>query len=99
MCNDSYTVTVYRGQMFTVPLMVTDEFCTPSVDVIDAKVYGNNDRKDPVLKLEGDSIIKKAGKSCYNFSYVLEGGKNGDTAKIAFSIQKQFTRSIDSSVN
>lgn len=33
-CSDSYRINVYRGQMFTVPLMVAADYCFPSVGLI-----------------------------------------------------------------
>lgn len=37
-CNDSWSISVYRGQIFTVPLMVADACCLPSVEQIEANV-------------------------------------------------------------
>ena len=87
-CSDSYTVSVYWGQTFTVPLVVVDDFCTPSIELIEASVNHRTERKLP-LTLEHE-VIQQSKKYCEEFSYTLSGGLDQKTAKIAFSIQRQF---------
>ena len=37
-CNESHSVTVYAGDIFTVQLMAADNQCFPSAELIQAKV-------------------------------------------------------------
>ena len=75
-CANTYEVSAYRGQIFTVPLMVTDGFCYPSVEIIEAKVHQESESgllRESTLQLER-GFLQKARKSCHNFSYAVRGG-------------------------
>ena len=77
-CSSSLTVNVYRGQIFNVPLMIRDEFCYPSVEVMEANVIGSN----LTLQLEGEKL-QKGEKVCSNYPFALKGGVELKTAKIS----------------
>ena len=66
-CSYSNTVSVYRGKMFNVPLMIADDCCFPSsVKYIEAKI------KSPLQFKQNP--IQKYKNFCYNYSYTLKGG-------------------------
>ena len=87
-CSDSYRVSVYRGQIFRVPLVVVDDFCAPSIELIESSLGQCTERKLP-LTLQHE-VIQQSKKYCEEFFYTLSGGLDQKTAKIAFSIQRQF---------
>jgi hypothetical protein len=91
-CSDSYSVSVYRGEIFTVPLMVADDCCYPLVELIEAKVKVKGSGKSP-LQFKHDSI-QRAKKHCHNHSFVLTGGLGLKTATIEFSITQQYFSGI-----
>ncbi len=91
-------VSVYRGQIFTVPLMVADNCCFPSVDIIEASVKIGSSGESP-LQFKHDTI-RKASKYCHNYSYTLTGGLGIKTAAtVEFSIQQQETSPVILTVN
>ena len=83
-CNDSDSsrpvYNVYRGQIFTVSLMVADNCCFPSAGLIEAIVKRD---EEPTLQFKHDAI-QRGRKYCHNFSYVLVGGLRQPTATIEF---------------
>ena len=86
-CNDSLAISVYRGQIFTVPLMVADFCCFPSVERIEANVKQGSNEMSP-LSFKQDAI-QTARKYCHHFSYALKGGFGKTSATIEFSIEEQ----------
>ena len=88
-CSDSYTVSAYRGQIFTVPLVAADEFCAPSIALIEASVNYNTESKLSPPTLE-HNIVQQSKKYCEDFSFALSGGLDQKTATIVFNIQRQF---------
>ena len=88
-CTDSYTVSAYRGQIFTVPLVAADEFCAPSIALIEASVNYNTESKLPPPTLE-HYMVQQSKKYCEDFSFTLSGGLDQKTATIVFNIQRQF---------
>jgi hypothetical protein len=89
LCDDSYSISVYRGQIFTVPLMVADDCCFPSVELIEAIVVGGNAEEAP-LRLE-QNTIQRGRKWCHKFSYTLvDGLGQKGAATIQFSTQQQY---------
>ena len=90
-CANTCEVRAYRGQIFTVPLMVTDGFCYPSVEIIEAKVHQESESgllRESTLQLER-GFLQKARKSCHNFSYAVRGGFGEQTGTIIFKLQQQ----------
>ena len=80
-CNDSNSIRhVYRGQVFTVSLMVAENCCFPSVGLIEAIVKSD---EESTLHFKHDAI-QRGRKYCHNFSYVLVGGLKQQTAPIEF---------------
>jgi predicted outer membrane repeat protein len=92
-CCKSMSISVYRGEKFSIPLMVSDDCCTPSVEMIEAKVTKGSEGVLP-LQFEHDSV-QRARKYCYNFTYTLIGGLDlKTTATIGFKIWRQSLLSI-----
>ena len=72
-CTDTYSVSVYSGQTFTLSLMLADDCCFPTVGLIEAKLkHSGRDGESP-LQFKHDTI-QKSRKYCNNFSYTLVGG-------------------------
>ena len=71
-CTDNYSVSVYRGQTFTVSLMLADDCCFPTVGLIEAKLkHSGRDGESP-LQFKHDTI-QTSRKYCDNYSYTLVG--------------------------
>ena len=71
--------------------MVTDGFCYPSVEMIEAKVHQGSESgllRESTLQLE-HGFLQKARKSCHNFSYAVRGGFGEQTGTIIFKLQQQ----------
>ena len=91
-CKDSHSISVFRGQTFMVPLMVADDCCFPSVEVIEARI--NQDyRGNQPLQFKQDTI-QKARKYCHNFAYALTGGIGLSEAAVTFTIQQQYFTNV-----
>ena len=73
-CNNSLTISIYRGQIFTVPLMTADDYCFPSVKLIEAEVIEGGTWKSPPRFEQDVGMIQKSRKHCHTFSYTLIGG-------------------------
>ena len=72
-CTDTYSISVYRGQTFTVSLMLADDCCFPTAGFIEAKLkHSGRDGESPLQFKHGP--IQTSRKYCDNFSYTLVGG-------------------------
>ena len=72
-CNDSHTIAAYRGQVFTVPLMVADDCCFPSVELIEAYVMHSGSEGESPIQFK-HYTIHTGRKYCHKFPYALIGG-------------------------
>ena len=90
-CGYSNSIHVYRGQMFNVPIMVADDCCFPSsIENIEAKIIAESNEISP-LQFKQKNPVLKSRKTCYNYSYVLQGGFGLKTpATIEFSIPQHY---------
>ncbi len=86
-CNNSHTVSVYRGEHFTIPLAAVDDFCLPSVSMIKARI-DQKGNKSTSLWLKNESILQEAKRHCHSFSYALYGGIDHDMAKLELYLQE-----------
>jgi predicted outer membrane repeat protein len=91
-CNRSRSISVYRGQKFSIPLIVSDDCYTPSVEMIEAKVTKGSEGMSP-LQFEHASV-QQARKYCHTFEYTLVGGLDLRAATISFKIWRQSRLSI-----
>ena len=72
-CSDTDSISVYRGQTFTVSLMLTDDCCFPTIGLIEAKLkHSGRDGESPLQFKHGTTQMSR--KYCDNFSYTLVGG-------------------------
>ena len=78
-CNDSHSVTVYAGDVFTVQLMAADDQCFPSAELIQV-VDGINVEHD---------TLRKAEKICHKLKYSVTGYSPQNTT-IKFNLLPQF---------
>ena len=60
-----FNMSAFRGQNFVVPLMVVDESCIPSVDVIQAFLTKESNGTADLQ----DGHIHLASKLCSNYNY------------------------------
>lgn len=82
-CNSSHEVTVYRGEKFKVPLMVTDDFCFPCFGLIRADIELAN------VQLEGKDF-RLTNKSCDYYTFSLKSKENVTSASIKLFYQKDY---------
>lgn len=87
MCSDSHVISAYRGEMFNVALMVTDDFCFPSVKLIQAYLHQED------FYLDHD-IYQESRKYCFNFSYAITARSEHNTTTIEFSLQEHLFSNI-----
>jgi predicted outer membrane repeat protein len=97
-CNRSRPISVYRGQKFSIPLIVSDDCCTPSVEMIEAKVTKGSEGTSPLQFEHVVDSVQQARKYCHNFEYTLVGGLGLRAATISFKIWRQSLLSISDAI-
>ena len=87
-CSTSHQIRAFRGQLFTVSIMVVDNFCFSSSGVVCAEI------EDKTANLGQEHTCTHAGKHCKNFSYsVYTSNDINKPVNLKLSLQGQ--RSLD----
>ena len=96
ICNDSYSITAFRGQTFTIPLMAGDDQCLPTSKVL--KVNGGSNIS---LFLEGQEtgqLVIDGPKHCQNFPLAVAGALDKNTTSVEVIFHDPFSMNIEPAV-